>query len=134
MKTIGTSLLSVTFFLSACDSRTADTKPTSLASQQKPPTSPPKGFLGLDDNQSRKIGDTYPDSSLADMTSITEVRLSTAAEYDLARADGRIKTQETRNGYVYYAIEQDRHRPFPNGSSAHFTVTERFKAKLADAR
>ena len=134
MKTIGTSLLSITLLLSACDSRSRDTKPTLPANQQDPPTSASKGFLGLADDKSQKIGDASPDSALAAMTSITEVRLSTPAEYDRARAEGRIKTQETRDGYIYYAIEQTRHAPFPNGSSAYFTVTERFKAKLPDAR
>jgi len=133
MKIIGTSFLSISLALAACDPRNPETKPTSPANQQNPPTSAFKGFLGLADDESQKIGGS-PNSALARMTSITEVRLSTMAEYDSARAKGRIKTQETRDGYVYYAIEQMRHAPFPNGTSAYFTVTERFKAKLPDAR
>jgi hypothetical protein len=134
MKTIETSLLSITLFLSACDSRSRDTKQASPANQQKQPTSASEGFLGLADDKSKKIGDGSPDSALAGMTSITEVRLSTSAEYDRARVERRIKTQETRHGYIYYSIEQTMHAPFPNGSSAYFTVTERFKTKMPDAR
>jgi hypothetical protein len=134
MKLLRSSFLVTIAALSACDSRTADPKPALPANQQNRSTPAPGGFLGLGDDQIRKIGDTSPDSALAAMTSITEVRLTTAAEYDRARAEGRIKAEETRNGYVYYAIEQTQHAPFPDGSSAYFTVTERFKAKLPDAK
>jgi len=133
MRIIGTSLLSITLFFSACDSRRRDTKPAPPANPQDLTTAASTGFLGLADDKSKKIGDDSPNSALAGMTSVTEVRLSTLAEYDRARAEGRIKTQETRDGYIYYAIEQTRHVPFPNGSSAIFTVTQRYKAK-SDAR
>ena len=135
MKIIDASFLSITLFLSACDARNRDSEPTAHSNQQqKLPTPASKGFLGLADDESKKIGDDSPDSALARLTSITEVRSSTPEEYERARADGRIKSQETRGGYMYYAVEQIRHAPFPNGSSAYFTVTERFKTKLPNQR
>src|SRR4030095_9416794 len=135
MKIIGGSLVGVTLFLLACDARHRDSKPAAHSNQpQKLPTPASKGFLGLADDESKKIGDDSPDSALARLTSSTEVRSSTPEEYERARAEGRIKSQETRGGYMYYAVEQMRHAPFPNGSAPYFSLHPRVTKKLPDER
>ena len=89
-----------------------------------------QGFLGLPDDVSRKIGDEYPESALRDITSISKVHSSTYDDYLRRKNEERIKAKELRNGHIYYAIEVVRHVPFPDGSGAYVTVTERYKAKL----
>ncbi|MFM7182806.1 MAG: hypothetical protein ACKO2G_15265 [Verrucomicrobiales bacterium] len=87
-------------------------------------------FLGIPDNESRKFGDSAPESAVADVTTITTVSESDYVDYEKAHREGRIKAQTKRDGYIYYAIEVSRDCPFPDGSSAWVEVTERFKAKI----
>ncbi|HWE38863.1 MAG TPA: hypothetical protein VG406_20100 [Isosphaeraceae bacterium] len=48
-----------------------------------------KDFLGLPDDQSRRIGDKHPQSALRDVTEMSEVRPATYADYAEKKKDGR---------------------------------------------
>ena len=85
--------------------------------------------MGLADEASKKIGDDHPESALRDITSISQVDERSYEEYLRIKQSDRIHTEERRGGFIYYAVEEDRDVPFPDGSSAFVTVIERFKTK-----
>ena len=129
-----TALLSLMILVAGCDSRPVS--PTNTHGQQQassppvPEQFPTETFLGLRDNESCKVGDSAPESAVADVTTISTVSVSDYADYQNALHGGRIKAQGIRDGYIYYAIESRRDVPFPDGSSAWVDITERYKAKI----
>lgn len=91
---------------------------------------PPYKFLGLTEQQSRKIGENAPGSALSDVTDVTPVRPEKYERYLELKKAGKITAEDEHAGHIYFAIGVDYCRPFPNGSSAIVTVTERYKAVL----
>jgi len=91
-------------------------------------------FLGWPEDRKRTVGDDDPQSALAGVTNMTEVRRSLYADYRARTKEGEIKAEAVRDGYVYYAIQTGRDVPVaaPGGASASATVlvTERFKARV----
>lgn len=129
-----TALLSAFVIVAGCDSRPV--APTNTHEQQKASSLPApehlstETFFGVRDDESRKVGDSTPESAVADVTTISTVSVTDYADYQKALQDGRIKSHDQRDGYIYYAIESRRDVPFPDGSSAWVDVTERYKAKI----
>jgi len=66
---------------------------------------------------------------LAGIVEVTAVREVPPDEYARRKESGEIKIEQNRDGWTYFSVEVSRHRPFPNGSSAYFFVTERYKTK-----
>lgn len=89
-------------------------------------------FMGLPDDRSRKVGDEYPESAVADLETMTKVRHTTYAVYQEMKKEGSITAEQRRGRYVYFAVTQIRHIPFPNGSSAYVKVVERYKALVPE--
>ncbi len=98
-----------------------------------PQPSGSKGFLGLADDASRKIGEHAPESALAGMTDITEVQVTTHDEYLKRKRNGKIVAKEVRGDFIYFAVERMLHASFPGGSGTYVNITERYKAKLPES-
>lgn len=63
---------------------------------------------------------------VSNVSAVQEVPL---AEYNRAMADSRIVAEEKVDGFVYWAIEEQRDVPFEN-ATAWVTVLERYKSRL----
>jgi hypothetical protein len=96
------------------------------------PSTQPVAFLGLGDDEEKKIGDESPQSALAALPRITKVQVSDLAEYARAKKAGRVVAEQRTGDCIYWAVEAQRDVRFPNGSSAMYTITERFKARSPD--
>jgi hypothetical protein len=108
--------------------RTPAPKPAAaIASTQ--PVAP--HFLGLPDDQSKKVGDDHPGVALADMEVITAVHNVTYAEYQRRKEDEGVAIAEKRGDHVYFAVLHHRTPKVP-GSDRTVTieVLERYKAPL----
>ena len=69
---------------------------------------------------------------------MTEVRPADYDTYLPLKNKGRIRAEERRGAYVYFAVEDSLDVPFPAGSeggvvSAWVNVTERYKAKVPES-
>jgi hypothetical protein len=113
-----------------CSSSAPDNAPASDAKPQ------PQPFLGVAEDRTRRIEEDNPevDSRLRGITTMTEVRPSDYATYLQLKKDGRVAKEETRDGFVFFAVEDMRHAPLPaaggGAGSAYITVTNRFKAPI----
>lgn len=103
------------------------------ASDTKPQ---PQPFLGIADDRTRHIEEENPiiDSRLHGITTMTEVQSSDYATYLQLKKDGKVVQEETRDGFVFFAVEEQRHAPLPaaggGAGGAYITVTSRFKAPV----
>ena len=97
---------------------------------------PPKPFLGIAEDRTRRIEEDNSDidSRLRGIATMTEVRPSDYATYLQLKKDSRVAKEETRDGFVFFAVEETRHAPLPaaagGAGSAYITVTNRFKAPV----
>jgi hypothetical protein len=87
-------------------------------------------FMGLADNEEVKIGDEAPESALASIAKITTVQVRPYEEYVKYKATGKILREERHGPWLYWSVNVDRDVPFPNGTSAWCTVTERCKSEI----
>ncbi len=103
------------------------------ASDTKPQ---PQPFLGIAEDRSRRIEEENPDidSGLRGITIMTEVQSSDYVTYLRLKKDGKVVKEESRDGFIFFAVEELRHAPLPAASggagSAYITVTNRFKAPV----
>ena len=97
---------------------------------------PPEPFLGVAEDRTRRIEEDNPDidSRLRGITIMTEVQPSDYATYVQLKKDGKVVKEETRDGFVFFAVNEMRHTPLPaaggGAGSAYITVTNRFKAPV----
>jgi hypothetical protein len=101
------------------------------------PASEPPPFLGVAEDRARKFEDENPgiDSRLRGVTTMTAVEPADYATYLQLKKDGRIAKEETRGGFVYFAVNETRHAPLAGGgagaaSGASFTLVNRYKAPI----
>src|SRR5688500_7445665 len=82
----------------------------SPASDTKPQ---PQPFLGVAEDRTRRIEEENPDidSRLRGITTMTEVRPADYATYLQLKQDGKVVKEETRDGFVFFAVEEMRHAP-----------------------
>lgn len=101
--------------------------PVRSADTASPARGEPWTFLGLPDEQERKIGDVNPaaDPVIRDIVELTKVRLEDFRHYEQLKEAGTIRHEEPHGGFVYYATEDMRH-----ADPATVFVTERFKTPL----
>ena len=97
-----------------------------------PPDAEREPFLGLPDDQSRKVGDENPRSPLAQVETMTVVQPATYADYRKQKEAKAVHAEERRGRFVYFAVRQTRHVAFPSGPSGSLEVIERFKAPVSD--
>jgi hypothetical protein len=96
----------------------------------------PHSFLGVAEDHTVRIEQENAeiDSRLHGITSMTEVQLAHYATYRQLKNEGRIVEEETRDGFVFFSIEENMHAPLPaaggGAGSAYLPVTNRFKAPL----
>jgi hypothetical protein len=98
---------------------------------QSSPAASSGHFLGLPDNEVRRIDDRK--SVLHGFVTVTEVRQVDYAEYQRCKAGGGIVAEEVRGPFVYFAERMGRDVPFAN-ASAYMFVTGRRKAPLPAGR
>jgi len=98
-------------------------------------------FLGLPEESSRRIEDDNPrvDPRLRGIVTMTEVRLADHASYLEFKRAGKVSKEERRGGFVYFAVPEVLHVPFPAppggaAGGAYLTVTKRLKAPLPKDR
>jgi hypothetical protein len=98
-----------------------------------PPEVEPEPFLGLPDDQSRKVGDDNPRSPMAQVETMTAVQPASYGDYLEKKMAKAIHAEERRGRFVYFAVRHTRHVAFPSGPSASVEVIERFKAPVPAA-
>jgi hypothetical protein len=67
------------------------------------------------------------------VTTMTEVMQGDYKDYLRLKAENRIYREEVQDGILYYAVQQHRDLPFPNGSSAWVIEVQRYKTPLPKA-
>ena len=87
-------------------------------------------FLGLPDDQAKLIRQEAPESALGDLPEITTVQVESYNAYLSAKQAGRIREEQRRQHWVYWAVEDWRDARFPNGTSAMYVFTQRYKSPL----
>ncbi|MBI2191025.1 MAG: hypothetical protein HYU36_03435 [Planctomycetes bacterium] len=92
-------------------------------------------FLGVPEDQDVRIEDRQ--SALFGTVTLTRVQLRDYQTYLALKRDELISEEETRDGYVYYAVDEIRHLPtgsLKSGSpgGAFVTVRERYRARIPD--
>jgi hypothetical protein len=112
---------------SICGCASSSKPATRESVAQNSPAAASDHFMGLPDNEQRRIDDRS--SQLYGLVTVTEVRLVDYIQYQRSKADGRIIAEEVRGPFVYFAERTGRHVPFGN-VSAYMLVTERWKALL----
>jgi len=85
-------------------------------------------FLRLADDAEVK----YERGQIAGITRITAVKEATVADYEQAKLKNKIKAEQRRGDWLYYAVEEGRDAPFANANAWVF-ITERYKVRLPDA-
>jgi hypothetical protein len=95
------------------------------------------GFLGYPDDRTRTIQEEHPevDRSLYGTVTMTPVKDVTYDQYQRAKQEDRIKHEERRGAFVYYATEREAPTPAaPEGPNSYaspfYKITERFRAPL----
>src|SRR5579862_5128478 len=85
-----------------CSQRSSTTSTTSS------PAARPQLFLGVPENETRTIDQKNPeiDYRLRGITTITKVEPSDYATFLEFKKGGKIVEQETRNGFVFFSIEE----------------------------
>lgn len=98
--------------------------------EQPPRINQPYKFLGIAEDESSNEGPVGliggQSIRVSNVSAVQEVPL---AEYNRALADSRIVAEEKVDGFVYWAIEEQRDVPFEN-ATAWVTVLERYKSRL----
>ncbi|MCX5685721.1 MAG: hypothetical protein NT049_18855 [Planctomycetota bacterium] len=84
------------------------------------PMHEPRSFLGLLETESKRDG---PGGT----TTMTEVMQGNPARYEKLKAEKKIYREEVQGDTLYYAVQQDRCLPFPNGTSAMIIEVQRYK-------
>jgi hypothetical protein len=90
----------------------------------------PYTFLGLTEQQERKIRDDNPQSAVGDVVAITKVEVAKHDEYLKMKKAGKVTAEDRHAGFVYFATEVSLCVPFLNGSEAMVTQTQRYKASV----
>lgn len=101
------------------------------------PAPEPLPFLGVPEDQTRKIEDENPniDYRLRGVITMTDVQVADYATYSRLKKLGQLAQEETRGGVVYFAVNEGRHAPLSGGgagaaSGAFLTVVSRYKAPI----
>ena len=97
-----------------------------------------KPFLGWPHDKARTVGDRAAESAVRDIEDLSAVRDSSHEEYERLKRAGRVAVESFRDGWVYYAVNEERDVPFAPTEggpvSAWVPVIERYRARLPAAR
>lgn len=88
-------------------------------------THEPRTFLGVLETEERKAP--------AGVRIMTEVMQRDYGHYLKMKEEKRICREEIQDGILFYAVEERRDMRFPNGNSAWFAETQRYKTPLPAA-
>jgi predicted O-methyltransferase YrrM len=95
-------------------------------------------FLGWPHDKARKIAETAPESAVRDIEDLSAVRTSSHEEYERRKRAGQVAVESFRDGWVYYAVNDERDVPFAPTEggpvSAWVPVIERYRARPPAAR
>jgi hypothetical protein len=83
-------------------------------------THEPRTFLGILETESKRDGP-------GGVTTLTEVMQGDPARYAKLKAEKKVYREEVQGDTLFYAVQQDRCLPFPNGTSAMVIEVQRFK-------
>ncbi len=87
-------------------------------------------FLGIHEDESSKEGPVGLIGGQAiQVSNISKVQEVPYSEYKRAVEDSKVVAQEQHEGFVYWAVEEQRDVLFEN-STAWVTVLERFKSRM----
>src|SRR4051794_4787925 len=77
-------------------------------------------FLGVPEERVQKTEDEYTkiDPRLRGIVTMTEVRLADYASYLKFKKERRVSKEERRDGFVYFAVREGMHVPFPAPAGA----------------
>jgi hypothetical protein len=95
---------------------------------------PPAPFLGVPEDREQKIEDAPEgaQSALRGITTMTAVQTVGYEEYQRFKKDGKIKKEETRGRFVYFATDDKLCVGFPDGVSTPVPVTNRYRAAVPE--
>lgn len=87
-------------------------------------------FLGIPDNETSKEGAVgLIGGKSIQVSSISKVQEVPYSEYKRAVESSTVAAQEQHDGFVYWAVKEERDVPFDN-ATAWVTVLERFKSRM----
>lgn len=97
---------------------------------QSPRPSQPHVFLGIAENETSNEGPVgLVGGQAIQVSNVSTVQEVPYAEYKRAMDDSRVVAEEQHNGFVYWAVKEERDVRFEN-ASAWVTVLERFKSRI----
>ena len=82
----------------------------------------PRTFMGVVETEERRAP--------TGVRTMTQVMQADYGHYLKMKEEERIHIEETQDGVLFYAVQEDRDVGFPNGTSAWYTETERYKIVL----
>lgn len=90
----------------------------------------PHKFLGIAEDETPNKGPIGLIGAQAIRVSkVSKVHLVPFSEYKRAIDDSRVVAEEQLNGFVYWAVKEERDVPFEN-ATAWVTVLERYKSRI----
>lgn len=98
-------------------------------SQSEPPNNAYK-FLGIADDETSNQGPVGLIGSQAiQVSDVSKVREVPYSDYKEATSDSKVVAEERHDGYIYWAVKEERDVSFEN-ATAWVTVLERFKSRV----
>ncbi len=90
----------------------------------------PHKFLGIPEDETSNEGPVGLIGGQAiRVSNVSKVRVVPFSEYKRAIDDSRVVAEEQLNGFVYWAVKEERDVPFEN-ATAWVTVLERYKSRI----